>query len=143
VGRLADRVYNGAPAHNLVEYVEGTKDHRVKQLFLTKNGHRLVASVITSGARGRARVRRNEKAIDRYVDAVRTLAGLRQAEVDEGKTEERTRAIKQARDMVQERLRPQTAQSALHSRPISRPPRTALRRNARASPPARWPLSPA
>jgi len=44
--------------------------------------------------------------VDRYVDAVRTLRALEQAERDDGKTEERTRAIKQARDRAVELRRP-------------------------------------
>jgi len=44
--------------------------------------------------------------VDRYVDAVRTLRALEQAERDEGTTEGRTRAIQLARDRARELRRP-------------------------------------
>jgi hypothetical protein len=41
--------------------------------------------------------RSGEKLIEAFIDARRTLHGLEQAEVQEGKTPERTRAIKEAK----------------------------------------------
>jgi hypothetical protein len=44
-------------------------------------------------------------AIEKYVEAVRELRALEQADKDDGTTPERTQAIKQARVMVTERIR--------------------------------------
>jgi len=46
--------------------------------------------------------RGGEKYIERYVDAMRGLRALEQAEKDDGKTEDRTRSINEAKVQVHE-----------------------------------------